>query len=82
MTRIDTSAAIDPLRRGAQELDVSRRGGVAGCEQVAGVEKGVLTRLVDEALEGPAVTVEHGEHASVSPAAPLHASWSRIATSP
>ena len=56
----------------SEELDVGGGRGVAGGEDGTVVVEGVLLPcLVDHAVEGPAVTVEHADHTPVSPGGDL-----------
>ena len=51
----------------SEELEVVCGGGVAGGEDGRGVMERVAASFVDDAFEGPAVTVEHADHTRVSP---------------
>ena len=51
----------------SEELEVVCGGGVAGGEDGRGVMERVAASFVDDAFEGPAVTVEHADHIRVSP---------------
>ena len=51
----------------SEELEVVCGGGVAGGEDGAVVMERVAASFVDDAFEGPAVTVEHADHTRVSP---------------